>query len=74
MEIFQLRYFVSAARQLHFSRAAEELYISQPSLSLQIGRLEAELERPPTPDEIKADLKAHPVPRELNLRMHEIET
>lgn len=38
------------------------------------GRLEAELGRPPTSDEIRADLTAHPVPRELNLRMHEIET
>ena len=27
-----------------------------------------------SPDEIRADLKAHPVPRALNLRMHEIET
>src|SRR5438093_1245718 len=46
MEFFQLRYFVTAARRLHFSRAAEELYISQPSLSLQIGRLETELGTP----------------------------
>src|SRR5688572_25467733 len=43
MEMFQLRYFVTAARLLHFSRAADELYVSQPSLSLQIGKLEAEL-------------------------------
>ena len=46
MEIFQLRYFVTAARLLHFSRAAEALYVSQPSLSLQIGKLEAELGAP----------------------------
>jgi hypothetical protein len=41
---------------------------------LRRGRLEAQLARTPTADEIKVDLKAHPVPRELNLRMHEIET
>jgi LysR family hydrogen peroxide-inducible transcriptional activator len=46
MELFQLRYFARAARLLHFSRAAEELSISQPSLSLQIGRLETELGTP----------------------------
>ena len=46
MEIFQLRYFVAAARRLHFSRAAEELFISQPTLSLQMGRLELELGTP----------------------------
>jgi DNA-binding transcriptional LysR family regulator len=46
MEIFQLRYFVAAARLLHFSRAADELYVSQPSLSLQIGKLETEVGTP----------------------------
>jgi DNA-binding transcriptional LysR family regulator len=46
VELFQLRYFVMAARLLHFSRAAEALYVSQPSLSLQVGKLEAELGTP----------------------------
>ena len=39
MELFQLRYFVAAARRGNFSRAAEEVCISQPSLSLQIARM-----------------------------------
>lgn len=46
MELFQLRYFVTAARLLHFTRAAEALYVAQPSLSLQIGKLEAEVGTP----------------------------
>lgn len=43
MELQQLTYFKAAAEFENLSRAAEELYISQPALSKVIRRLEADL-------------------------------
>src|SRR6516164_5007226 len=40
MEMHQLRYFVAVAQTGSFSRAAEHCYVSQPSLSQQIQKLE----------------------------------
>ncbi len=44
MDIRQLQYFVQAARMRSFTRAAESLYISQPTISKMIRNLEVELE------------------------------
>jgi len=46
MELHQLRYFVAVARAGNFSRAAEQCFISQPSLSQQISKLERHLRQP----------------------------
>jgi DNA-binding transcriptional LysR family regulator len=46
MELWQLRTFSVVAKNLHFTRAAEELNLSQPAVSHQIKLLETEIGEP----------------------------
>lgn len=46
MELHQIRYFLSAARLLNFTRAAAECGVAQPSLTRAIQKLEEELGGP----------------------------
>ncbi|WP_297520321.1 LysR family transcriptional regulator [uncultured Clostridium sp.] len=46
MELLQLKYFQSVAKYENITKAAKELHISQPSLSITIKRLEDELSVP----------------------------
>lgn len=44
MTLTELRYIVTLAREQHFGRAAEKCFVSQPTLSIAVKKLEEELE------------------------------
>ena len=43
MTLTELKYIIAVARERHFGRAAESCFISQPSLSVAVRKLEEEL-------------------------------
>ena len=43
MTLTELKYIVALAREKHFGRAAEACFVSQPTLSVAIRKLEDEL-------------------------------
>ena len=44
MTLTELRYIVTLAQERHFGRAAERCFVSQPTLSVAVKKLEEELE------------------------------
>lgn len=77
MTLTQLSYIVAVDRYRHFATAAEKSYVTQPTLSMQIHKLEEELEvtifdrskSPVVPTEIGEEI-IEEAKKMLNLRKH----
>ena len=44
MTLTELKYIVAVARERHFGKAADACYVSQPTLSVAVKKLEEELD------------------------------
>ena len=55
----QLKVFESVARHLSFSRAAEDLHLTQPGVSMQIKQLEESIDLPLFEQMGKKDCRDH---------------
>ena len=44
MTLTELRYIITLAQERHFGRAAEKCFVSQPTLSVAVKKLEGELD------------------------------
>ena len=69
----QLRYFDALARTRHFGRAAEQVNVTQPALSMQIKDLETLLGAPLI-ERRRNDIQLTPLGVEVHRRAHEILT
>jgi LysR family hydrogen peroxide-inducible transcriptional activator len=67
----QLRYFDALARTRHFGRAAEQVNVSQPALSMQIKDLEVVLGAPLV-ERRRNQIQLTPMGVEIHRRVHEI--
>ena len=43
MTLSEFRYIVAVAQELHFGRAAKKFFVSQPTLSVAVKKIEEEL-------------------------------
>ena len=61
MELDQLRYFLRVAERGSFTRAAEDLAVTQPALSRSIRKLEDELGQPVFEREMRDSIRPHEI-------------
>lgn len=71
MTLTELRYIVTLAQEKHFGKAAERCYVSQPTLSVAIKKLEDELEVPIF-ERSRAEVRLTPIGEQIVLQAHKV--